>query len=113
MIAARVAGVPSRLLHRVGEFLLVQSLAAVSMAVSSVASVRRLGGRVFFFTASTSRTSCGCPFANSAAELFGGLLLLLPGQDVERFPALLAHHATGAAITVDQLAIADRGDQRW
>ena len=60
MIAARVAGVPSPVSFIASESSFSSSvLPAVSIAVSRVASVKRFGGRVFFFTASTSTTSCG------------------------------------------------------
>ena len=64
MMAARVAGVPRPVSFMASDSSFSSSvLPAVSMAVSSVPSVKRLGGRVFFFKASTSSTSCGCPFA--------------------------------------------------
>ncbi len=70
MIAARVAGVPRPVSFIASESSFSSSvLPAVSIAVSSVASVNRFGGRVFFFSASTSSTSCGCPCAR-----FGGKL---------------------------------------
>ena len=64
MMAARVAGVPRPVSFMASDSSFSSSvLPAVSMAVSSVASVKRLGARVFFFRASTSITSCGWPFA--------------------------------------------------
>ncbi len=58
-------------------------LPAVSMAVSSVPSVKRLGGRVFFRTASTSMTVCGCPSASP-----GGSACSAPASS-PAFPAFL------------------------
>ena len=53
-------------------------LPAVSMAVSSVASVRRLGGRVFFFKASMSTKSCGWPNARPGGKTCSTESSLLP-----------------------------------
>ena len=62
MMAARVAGVPSPVSFMASESSFSSSvLPAVSMAVSSVPSVSRLGARVFFFKTSASSTSCGWP----------------------------------------------------
>ena len=65
MMEARVAGVPSPVSFMASESSFSSSvLPAVSMAVSSVPSVRRLGARVFFFKTSASSTSCGWPLAS-------------------------------------------------
>lgn len=72
MMAARVAGVP-RPVSRIASASSFSSNArpADSMAVSSVASVKRGGGRVRFFTASTSSTDCGCARANPDGSVWG------------------------------------------
>ena len=65
MMDARVAGVPRPVSFMASESSFSSSvLPAVSMAVSSVPSVRRFGARVFFFRTSASSTSCGWPSAS-------------------------------------------------
>jgi hypothetical protein len=62
MISARVAGVPRPLSFIASESSLSSSVRpAVSMAVRSVASVKRFGGRVFLATALASATRRASP----------------------------------------------------
>ena len=64
MISARVAGVPRPRSFMAADSSRSSSVApAVSMAVSSVASLKRRGGRVFFLTASTPETRRARPAA--------------------------------------------------
>ena len=69
MIAARVAGVPSPVSFMASESSFSSSvLPAVSMAVSRVPSVNRLGGRVRLLTGLTSTTVSGCPTSRPAGN---------------------------------------------
>ena len=69
MIAARVAGVPRPVSFMASESSFSSRvLPAVSIAVSSVPSVRRLGGRVVLRNDLASRTSCGWSLARFAGK---------------------------------------------
>ena len=79
MMAARVAGVPRPVSFMASESSLSSRvLPAVSIAVSSVPSVKRLGGRMLFFTALISITSCGWPFARSGGKTSSARCSSLP-----------------------------------
>ena len=70
MIVARVAAVPNPRSFMASESSFSSSVfPADSIAVSSVASVNRFGGRVFLESASTWETRCGWPCASP-----GGIL---------------------------------------
>ena len=72
MISARVAGVPSPEPFIASESSRSSSVRpAVSMAVSSVASVKRFGGRVFLATARASSTCWRCPGARPGGRSWG------------------------------------------
>ena len=113
MIAARVAGVPRPVSFIASDSSFSSSvLPAVSIAVSSVASVKRLGARVFFFRTSTSTTSCGWPSRQLRRQRLrprcavllarlGLLRLLLPVCEVQHLPAHLLHGFAGRVIPVD------------
>ena len=69
MMEARVAGVPSPVSFIASESSFSSSVfPAVSIAVSNVASVKRFGGRVFFFSESMSITSSNWSFARSGGR---------------------------------------------
>ena len=73
MIAARVAGVPSPVSFIASDSSLSSRLLpAVCIAVKSVPSVNRFGGRVFFFRASIFVTSWTCPSERVTGRICSG-----------------------------------------
>ncbi len=95
-------------------------LPAVSIAVSSVASVSRFGARVFFLTLSTLSTSCACPRARPGGQ---SLLFLLSrrlrlsaffvGLEIQHLPAhLLRSSCPKSGSDRSDRAVRDRRDDR-
>ena len=89
-------------------------LPAVSMAVRSAASVRRLGGRVVLRRASTSTTSCGWPLVPDRKAASGGAsglrLSAFARVEVEDFPAYLLDGGSRGVVAIDDGGIGNRGD---
>ncbi len=113
MIAARVAGVPRPFSFMASESSFSSSvLPAVSMAVSSVASVKRLGARVFLRTALGVEDVLRLVRARSGGQRLLGLRpsLRSSGLDVENLPADLLDGGAGGVIAVDIGAVGDGGD---
>ena len=119
MIAARVAGVPSPQSFMARESSLSSSdLPAVSIAVSKVASLNRLGGRVCFSLHDHVAHGLGGVFGEARGEaLLVGVAVLLAHGDVEHFPSGLDHGgADGVEAVDDRIGGGDRGRawrRRW
>src|SRR5467141_599442 len=101
MMAARVAGVPRPVSFMASESSFSSSvLPAVSIAVSSVASVKRLGGRVAFLHGVNFDHSLKLAFLKIWGQNLGGSLVLdssvgfsrdLLGRALQHLPSGLFH----------------------
>ena len=119
MMAARVAGVPRPVSFMASESSFSSSvLPAVSMAVSSVPSVKRLGGARLLLqdldVQHVLRLALGEPrrqllFARRIAGAGRGFLRLRR-RHVQHLPADLLHRAARGVIAVHDGVIANRGD---
>ena len=119
MVAARVAGVPRPVSFIASDSSLSSRLwPAVSMAVKSVPSVNRFGGRVFFFRPSISTTFWSYPLGKSCRQnllrkfLLGTafrLALSSFSPNVEDLPSHLRDNGSHGSISIHDFFVANRG----